>query len=353
MYDASKMDWQQQKDNITLNVLLAYLQVLSSGELLGISREQAAVDAKNVERLEILNREGAIAPSTLYDLKGQFANDQVNIINGINALESAKIFLFQILNIPYQRDIVFEKIPTDISVADYQPGSDSLYQTALHTLPVIKSVDLRIKAQQKAIQVNRGQYFPTLSFYGSVSSNYSDLSTTRIAGTVLPVSTGDYVTVNGTNYNVITQQQEATYVKTSFGDQFKNNRYTQIGLSLQIPILNYLHVRNNIKQAKVNLKNAVYVADNTRLQLQQNVELAYQNMIAARGQFASYTEQFAAYNESLRAADVKFRAGAITSVDYVIAKNNADRASLNLVAARYNLTFRARILDYYRGSLRF
>jgi outer membrane protein len=31
---ASEMDWQQQKDNITINVILAYLQVLSSQEQL-------------------------------------------------------------------------------------------------------------------------------------------------------------------------------------------------------------------------------------------------------------------------------------------------------------------------------
>src|SRR5215467_2038989 len=43
-YDASKMDLQQQKDNITLGVLLAYLQVLSNQDLLEISRAQANVD---------------------------------------------------------------------------------------------------------------------------------------------------------------------------------------------------------------------------------------------------------------------------------------------------------------------
>jgi outer membrane protein len=255
------------------------------------------------------------------------------------------------LNIPYQRDAQYEKIPLDVSMPDSPTSSDSIYQTALNILPTIKSADLKIKAYQKAVLVNKGVYYPTLSLYGSISSNYSNLATGTILGPVTPFTTSDYVTVNGTNYNVITQQQSATFPKLSFGDQFKNNRYTQIGLSLNVPILNYLRARNNVKQAKINLKNAEYNANNTRLQLQQNVELAYQNMIAANGQYKSYQDQVAAYTESLRSADVKFKAGVITSVDYVIAKNNADRANTNLIAARYNFIFRTKILDYYQGRL--
>ena len=350
-FDASKMDWQQQKDNITLNVLLAYLLVLSNQDLLAITRQQADVDAKSVERLQLQNNDGAIAPSTLYDLKGQYAGDMVSITNGINTLESAKVILFQIMNMPYQKDVQYEKIPIDVPVTDYQKNSDSIYQTALNVLPVIKSVDLKIKAFQKAVEVNRSQFYPTLSLYGSVSSNYSNLATSTVLGSVTPVTTSDYVTVGGTNYNVITQQQNAIISKTSFGDQFKNNRYTQIGLSLQVPILNYLRVRNNVKIAKVNLQNAEYIANNTRLQLQQSVELAYQNMAAANGQFKAYQEQVAAYAESFRAAEIKFNAGAITSVDYIIAKNNIDKANTNLTAAKYNYIFRTKILDYYQGKL--
>ncbi len=69
-YNASKMDLQQQKDNITLNVILNYLTVLSNQEALDIARKQASVDSSQVARLDIQNAEGAIPPATLYDLKG-------------------------------------------------------------------------------------------------------------------------------------------------------------------------------------------------------------------------------------------------------------------------------------------
>jgi outer membrane protein len=71
-YKASQLDWQQAKDNITINVILAYLQVLSNQEQLTIAKNQVEVTRNQVGRLDILNNNGAIAPSLLYDLKGNW-----------------------------------------------------------------------------------------------------------------------------------------------------------------------------------------------------------------------------------------------------------------------------------------
>jgi len=350
-YDASKMDWQQQKDNITLNVILAYLQILSSQDLLAISRSQADVDARQVERLEIQNKEGAITPSALSDLKGQLASDQVNIVSGINAVESAKINLFQLLNVSYKRDVELERIPLNAQVPEYPANPDSIYQTAVTLLPLIKSSDLRIKAYEKALSVARGVYYPTLSLNAGVQSSYSSAAFNNIPGNFFNDTSSSYVTIGNTDYNVINKQQNFSTTKTPFADQFKNNRGEYIALSLQIPILNYLRARNNVKQAKINLENQRAVSHNTRLQLQQMVEQAYQNMIAAYGQYKSYQDQVTAFAESFRAAEIKFNAGAITADLYLLAKNKLDAATTNLSAARYNYLFRTKILDYYQGRL--
>jgi outer membrane protein len=351
-YDASKMDLQQQKDNITLSVILAYLQILGSRDLLVISREQADVDAKQLSRLEILNNAGGLLLlSDLSNLKGQYAGDQVNIATAVNNLESAKINLFQLLNIPYKKDVQYEAIPAGPQLPVYETSSDSIYRTALLTLPIIKSVDLRIKSYKKALQATRGQYFPTLSFLGSLNTSYSNAATINIPGNSVQVATADYVTVSGTNYNVITKQQNFTTQNISFGDQFKNNRFTSIGLQLSVPILNSFRARNNVKQAKINLKIAENNANSTRLVLQQNVELAFQNMITSYSQLKSYQDQVLAYAESFRTTEIRFNEGVVNSDIYVLAKNNIDRANINLAQAKYNYIFRTKILDYYQGRL--
>ena len=256
------------------------------------------------------------------------------------------------MNLPYKKDLKFEQIAIDAALNQYGNSPDSIYQAALQKLPLIKSAALKTKAYESALKVAKGQFYPTLSLYGSVSSNYSSAATNTFAGQLVDTSTSNYVTVGGTKY-FLTVQQPGSYrvQKISFSDQFKNNVYTSFGLQLQVPILNSLRARNNVKLAKINLQNEQLVASAIRIQLQQNIEQAYENMTAAFGQYQAYQDQVAAYTESFHAAEIKFNNGVINSVDYVIAKNNVDRATTNLTAAKYNYIFRTKILDYYQGNL--
>ncbi|RYY20049.1 MAG: TolC family protein, partial [Sphingobacteriaceae bacterium] len=102
-FQASKLELQQQKDNLTLNVILAYLQILNNQELVNQSRNQAAVSQEQIRRSEILNKDGAIAPYQLSDLRGQLSNDSLSIINNQNNFEAAKVALAQLMNVPYQK----------------------------------------------------------------------------------------------------------------------------------------------------------------------------------------------------------------------------------------------------------
>ncbi len=61
--------------------------------------------------------------------------------------------------------------------------------------------------------------------------------------------------------------------------------------------------------------------------------------------------QVADFEESFRTTEVRFNAGAVTQVDYLIAKNNVDRSRSNLIIAKYDYIFREKILDYYQGKL--
>jgi outer membrane protein len=351
-YEASKMDLQQQKDVISINVLNAYLQILTAQDLLNISREQADVDLKQVNRLDRQNQEGALLLlSDLYNLKGAYSGDLANIATAVNNLETAKVGLYQLMNVPYNRNAQFERILTDLQAEDTLLNADAIFQEALKIIPAIKSADLNIRSYQKALAATRGQYYPVLSLYGSVSSNYSNLATNTIFGAVSNQPTSSFVTINGTQYPVIAPNQSETSQQASFGSQFNNNMYTQIGISLNIPILNYFKARNNVKQAKINLQNSEYTAHSARMTLQQNVELAYQNMIAAYKQYKAYIDQVAAYTESFRTTEIRFNEGVINSDPYVIAKNNLDRASISLAQAKYIYILRIKVLDYYQGRL--
>ena len=351
-FQASKQELQQQKDNLTLNVILSYLQILNNQELVNQSKNQAAVTQEQIRRSDILNKDGAIAPYQLADLKGQLSNDSLSIINNQNNLEAAKVVLSQYMNVPYQKQQSFEPLNAEQLSSSYNNNPDAIYQAALEQLSLVKASNLRTKSAAKAVSSARGYLYPTLSLNAYLYTNYSSAASRSIFTDSARVATNDYVNLqNGTKSYVITNQNDYRQEKISYQDQFKNNYNSAITIGLQIPIFTNWVARNRIALAKIDLKNAQLVEQTTRIQLKQSVEQAFFNMTAAFSRYQTLQSQVNSYQESFKATEVKFNAGVGTSVDYTIAKNKLDAANINLISARYDYVLRMKILDYYQGKL--
>ena len=350
-YEANKMDLQQVKDNVTLNVILAYLQILNNEEQLQQSKTQVEVTRKQVERLTIMNDAGAIQPAQLYDLRGQLANDELSIVTNQNALNSARLSLAQLMNVPYNANVSVQKIDADTINLQYDVNPKALYDFSVQQLAIVKAAELRERSALKSVQVAKGLYYPTVGLSGSFNTNYSNAATRDIFVNSQEVPSGDYINISGSKVPVMTTRTNYASQKISYGDQFNNNYNTSIFLSIQVPILNKFRAKNRVALARIDLKNAEVVADAVKTQLNQNIEQAYFNMTAASDKYQTLQRQVADFSESFRTAEVRFNAGAITQVDYLIAKNNVDRSRANLISAKYDYILRVKILDYYKGKL--
>jgi outer membrane protein len=349
-YEASKMELQQAKDNLTINIILAYLQVLSAEDVLESSRSQGDVTSKQVERLATLNQSGAIPPSQYYDLKGQQANDDIAVADNVAALETAKLNLSQLLNIPYNKSMDVEKLPVETYNVSYDEAPDKIYATALQQFAQIKAVHFRTESAQKTIRSIRGQLYPTLYFGANINTNYSSVATQSNYVNTTDVATNNYVVVNGSQLPVYAAQDNYNIQKIPYGSQLNNNRYTTFNLGLNIPIFNASQVRSKIKLAKIDLENNELVEQSAKTLLQQSIERAYVNLTNTTNIYKILADQVNSFDESFRAAEIKFNAGVIASVDYLIAKNNLDKANINLITAKYDYVLRAKILDYYQGK---
>jgi outer membrane protein len=349
-YEASKMDVQQQRDNLTLDVILAYLQVMSNEDLLVQAQNQVTVSMQQVERLEKMNKEGAIAPSLLSNLQGELAGNELALVNAQNSLELARLQLFQLMNVPYDATAKFEKVTADAFLAKYDATSAEVYQAALDNLAMVKAAGLRKMSSEKAVQAAKGLMFPRLSFNGNVNTNYSSAAHQSTFLNNSEVETDSYVLVNGDKAPVVSVQPNFKSDRIQYNKQLSNNLYTTVSLDLTVPLFNNFSARNRVKKAALQLKNNTYVEETTRIQLRQSVEQAYANMTAARNRYDALTKQVEAFALSFRIAEVRFNAGVETVIDFVIAKNNLDRSNSNLIIARYDYLLRTKILDYYRGK---
>jgi outer membrane protein len=350
-YEAGKMDWQQQKDNITINVILAYLQVLNNMEQLNAAIQQAEVTRSQVKRLEVLNNDGAIAPSTYHDTKGQLASDELSVVTLQNSVETARISLAELMNINYSKDMQLEKIDVNAAFTLYDGNAEQIYEQAMKNLAMIKAVDLRKKSAEKAVKSARGQLYPSLVVSGGLGTNYSSAATTATLTGTADVLTDNYVTVNNEKIFLYAPQNSYSSNKISYSSQWKNNFNSFVSVGIQIPILNGLQARGRVNTAKIQEKRTVVNAKTTKTQLQQAVEQAYVNMNTAFERYQKLTSQVEDLTISFRAAEVRFNAGAINSVDYLIIKNKADNANINLIAAKYDYILRTKILDFYQGRL--
>ncbi|MEO6838494.1 MAG: TolC family protein [Ginsengibacter sp.] len=349
-YEASKLELQQAKDNLTINIILAYLQILSSEDVLKQSQDQVSLTQNKVDRLAILNKTGDILPSNYYDLKGQLATDQVTIVDNKAAVATAKLSLTQLLNIPYNKDLEVERIPESNFNTEYNDTPDSIYNAALQQFAEVKAVKLRTESAKKNISSIKGELFPTLSFGGNINSNYSSVATQSLYVNTTDIPSSNYVTVGGSQYPVIEKQDNYNSQKINFGNQLSNNLYYTINLGLSIPLFNNGRIRNQVKLAKLDFKNNELIEQHTKTQLQQLIEQAYVNLNSALDKYKLLQDQVSSFEESFRTSEIRFNAGAITSVDYLISKNNLSLSQKNLIIAKYDFVLREKVLDYYGGK---
>jgi len=249
-FAGATMEWQQRKDELTLQVILAYLQVLNDGDAIVLANQQAAVSKQQVERLAVINEEGAAPPGNYTDLKGQYAGDKVSVTNAENSYAGSVLTLTQLMNVPYNDSLEFDKAGLMEEVKPFETMPDEIYTLALQKLATVKASELRINSSTAAIKAAASAYYPRVSLFGGASSNYSSAAqlSTLLSSSFVP--SGDYVVVGGNNEPVITKQNQYANTPISYGSQVKNNISTFI-IILVLLLLLYLFARYLKKARKL------------------------------------------------------------------------------------------------------
>ncbi len=350
-FATASMEWQQKKDELTLQVILAYLQIMNNEDAVLIATQRSSVTRQQVDRLEIIAKEGATLPGNVSDLKGQYAGDELAIVTAENNFESSVLALSQLMNVPYDANITIDRSGFDSVIKMYDAMPNDIYTTALQQLASVKASELRVKASSIAVKVAAANYYPTVSLYGVLNTNYSSAAAINNYNGFVEVPNGDYVNINGAPVPVITKRDKYTSQKIAYGSQFNNNLSTAYGVSVRIPIFNAFKTRSAIRLAKNDEKYNQLIADNIKLQLRQSVEQAYINISTTYKRYMALLNQLDAYQESFRIAAIRFENGAINSAEYLIAKNNMDQTNANVVATRYEYLLRTKVLDFYMGRL--
>src|SRR5690606_8247451 len=113
---------------------------------------------------------------------------------------------------------------------------------------------------------------------------------------------------------------------------------------------NGMQVRSNVQRAKLSQLNARLNADLERNQLRQTIEQAYVDALAAQRKYAAAEQQVTALERSYRNAELRLNSGVINTVDFSVITSNYRRAQSSLIQAKYEYTFKLKVLDFYQGK---
>ena len=123
-----------------------------------------------------------------------------------------------------------------------------------------------------------------------------------------------------------------------------------ISFSLNIPIFNRFATRNGVRDARLTYTSSLVELEDTRKKLYKEIQQAYYNAIAARATYESSVAASESAEAAFRLADGKYAEGLSSSTEYAEARTNRLTALANRIQYKYNLIFRVKILDFYRGS---
>lgn len=302
------------KDNVTLNVMSQYLQVLYCKEVVRSSESQAELSAYQVERQKALIDAGKVAEATLYDLEAVAAQDQLQVVTAGNELQTALVNLANLLQLPSVEGFDVEPL---VDNNPFLPDAESVYSSAFNINNSLLSARQGIKVADENIALSRAGYIPTLSFSGGLGSSY--------------------YTVSG-------------MPKESFSSQMRHNFSTYLGLSLRIPIFDGFSTRNSIRRSKLQKLEAELSLEQRETDLHKEIQLAYYQAKGAKERFVTSEETLEKTRLSFDSTRERFDLGRATQADYEQAKNNLFKTEVTSIQAHYEYLLRAKVLQFYQTN---
>ena len=302
------------KDNVTLNIISQYLQVLYAKEVHASALSQLSQTTYEVGRQKALLEAGKVPEADLLDAESQKAQDELQVVTSENDIKVSLVELANLLQLPDVGNFDIAPIPEDEPII---PTAESVFNAAMMHNNSILAASQSIKTAEHNISLAKSGYIPRLSFNAGIGSSY--------------------YTVGG-------------YVNDPFSAQMKHNFSTYVGVSLSIPIFDAFSTRNSVRQAKLQHLSAQLQLDQQSTDLYKTIQLAYYQACGAREKYLASLSTLEKTRRSFAATQEKYNLGRATPAEFEQAKNNLFRIDISSIQSHYEYLLRHRILIFYQSN---
>lgn len=316
--EGSKLDLIQIENDVSLNVVNTYLNVLFAKENLLVATTQAEISKKQIDRAKAQFEAGAIPKGDLLNIESTAASDLQNVVIQENSLNLALLQLSQLLQVSSSN---FDVMPIDVgtpSSALLYENASIVYEKAVTNRPEIERAKLNVESSDLSIAIAKSAYLPSVSGSLSASSNYG------------------YDLNSSFNSDLI--------------EQLNDNFGYGVGFSVSIPIFNGYKTDANVEKSKINKEISQISLENQKLQLKQTIEQAFLDSKAAAKTFEVAQISLNAQNEAFKNAQVSYDYGSMTQFDFDQVRNRLVNAEGALIRAKYDYVFKTKVLKFYFGE---
>ena len=309
------------KDDIKIEIINAYLQILANKESLKISKAQFSVVNQDLQKTKELVEVGRLAEGDLLEIEATMLNQKQQIVNNRNNVLISLISLAQLLQIDDYENFDIKKqdfivpLPTILN-----NSSKDIFNKAVTFRNDIKLAETNIDISKKDLLITKGDIYPTLSAFFNYSTRYSSEN-----------------------------RDNRTLNVYSFVDQLYMTDGISYGLQLRIPIFNKLSVRNRISRNKIQVKKLELQLKQTKLNLENTINKAYLDVKNLYEIYQATEKTLSARKLAYEYSKEKFNVGLMNSFDFSQSKSRLDNAEYEVVRSKYNYIFRVKILEFYFG----
>lgn len=315
---AAVEDLNKAKEDISIQVTSAYLQVLFNQELAKVAHDQAALSKEMLAQKEAFFRNGKASESEWLEAKARVAQDRLSAVQADNSLSLALLDLSQLLELPSPDN--FRIAAPDVKMERLEKGLTSpadIYNQAVLTKPAVMAAMYRLQGAAKSVKIAQSAWYPQLSFGAGLSTNYYKMSGRENA---------------------------------RFRTQLRDNFSQYVGFSLSVPIFNRLSTRNKVRSARLDQTTLAWKLEETKKSLYKEIQQAYYNAANSRTQYYSSETAQEAAESSFELMKKKYINGKANATEYNEARTNWMKALSDCIQAKYEYLFRTKILDFYKGT---
>lgn len=360
-YAAARMDSKVTSNNIGLQVANSYLTIVLFEEQLKNAQAQLQLTTDQLENTDALIEAGALPPAQRFDLLAQQAAAQRSVVDLENQVVTATLGLKILLELDYNTpfEIVTPEInPTDAQLFE-QYNLEEVFLSARTTQPTIAAAEIRKESSVMSMQLAKGQYLPTVSLFGSVSTNFSSVArdfTSPIGGTVPDFEFGPPIPVQINGADATLSQLVAvggtgpTFPTIGYFDQLNRNFGQSLGASVNIPIYSQGRKKIDLQNARIQQENAQLGVQQAENNLRNDVQLALNNLRGAQQSYRAATTSMEAAQAAYDNAQRSFRAGTANGFDLITTTNQLEQARTELTRSKYQLIFNRQVIRFYLGQ---